>query len=278
MPLANLDRLRRHRPKLVKLGEIAAAAHAVARELRAGFPVEGEAWVFEDSSDDPGVQVRVMNAMGGLDRALYPTRPAFTSPDRKSPGAYVLLMGKDCAGLGHFFRYVCAVMNCHDRVVKHYQVGGWLTGDAWPWTWPDLPPIPPVKLDALDRAAADLEGEVNKALAALDAPPDLAQVNGRPSAEPPPCAPPTVIWHHGGRSYSTDGETPKKLSAQQHNALTAFLDSKQALDTASLKTLNVANPSKVIAQLAGKFPGAVQPPGEKGEGYFIRVRSLPKKR
>jgi hypothetical protein len=175
MPAANLDRLRRARPKLEKLGEIAAAARQVTSEIRTGFPMVGQPWVFEGSSDDPGVQVRVMNALGRLDRLQFPARPPFTSPDRESHVAYLQLMGKDCAGLGYFLPFVCAVMNCHRWVAEHYQAGGWVAADGapgnpWPWNWRDLPPIPSRLLDALDKAAADLEGKVNEALAATGAP------------------------------------------------------------------------------------------------------------
>jgi hypothetical protein len=278
MPAANLDRLRRHRPKLEKLGEIADAARGVAREIRACFPVEGEPWVYEDAPDEAGVEVRPMNALWRLDRALYPNRPPSRSPKRRSLAAYAQLMGKDRAGLGDFFRFVYAVMNCHHRVVKHYQAGRWVAGDGapgnpWPWNWSDLPPIPPRLVAALDKAGAGLEGEVSKALTATRAAPGDRQEQ----AVPPPCAPPAVLWYHGGLSYSADGERPKKVSKQQHNVLTAFLDSKQALDTRSLKNLGVANPTKVVGQLAKKFPGTVDTPDRKRDGYFIRVRPLFKK-
>jgi hypothetical protein len=84
-----------------------------------------------------------------------------------------------------------------------------------------------------------------------------------------------IIWSHGNRSYSTDQKTPILVSAEQHNTLTAFLDKNEAKDTKTLEKAGVSNVTTVMNAIAEKFPGAVRRPGSKGEGYFVRVRTLP---
>src|SRR5262249_46340428 len=49
-----------------------------------------------------------------------------------------------------------------------------------------------------------------------------------------------IVWYHGGRSYSTDGQTPVLVSAEQHNALSAFLDRDQALETKVLEKKGIS--------------------------------------
>jgi hypothetical protein len=83
-----------------------------------------------------------------------------------------------------------------------------------------------------------------------------------------------TIWFHGEQSYSTDEKTPINVSNEQHNALKAFLDKNQALDTPALEKAGITNVSKVMTALDKRFPGAVQKPQHKGDGYYIRVRSL----
>jgi hypothetical protein len=100
-----------------------------------------------------------------------------------------------------------------------------------------------------------------------------------PQIEPPalPAAPedglPTV-WYHGGRSYSADGRTHSLVSTEQHNALSAFLDCDQSLDTKALEKKGISNVSSVMQKLAKRFGDAVRTPKKKGEGYYIRVRTV----
>jgi hypothetical protein len=81
----------------------------------------------------------------------------------------------------------------------------------------------------------------------------------------------SAIWYDGERSYSMDNAQPIVVSATEHAVLQEFLGSDAARDTAALKEL-AENPSKVIGQLAKKFPGAVRRPAAKGDGYFILVK------
>lgn len=89
-----------------------------------------------------------------------------------------------------------------------------------------------------------------------------------------PTATPTVI-HHGERSYSHAGNRPIIVSNEQHNALRAFAAAKAALDTKALENSGVSNVSRVMADLARKFPGAVQFPEGKGTGYYVAVETIP---
>jgi hypothetical protein len=83
-----------------------------------------------------------------------------------------------------------------------------------------------------------------------------------------------TVWYHGGRSYSLDGQTPILSSREQHNALQAFLDRSEALDTRALQNNSVSNAADVMGKIDKKWPGTVQPPKSKGDGYYIRVRTL----
>jgi hypothetical protein len=83
-----------------------------------------------------------------------------------------------------------------------------------------------------------------------------------------------TVWYHGGRSYSADGQTHSLVSPEQHNALSAFLDCDQSLDTKALEKKGISNVSSVMQKLAKRFGDAVRTPKNKGEGYFIRVRTV----
>jgi hypothetical protein len=101
----------------------------------------------------------------------------------------------------------------------------------------------------------------------------LRNLLGTPPAAPVPPAMPT-IWHHGGRSYSTDG-IPLQVSNEQHNVLSAFVDRDEAVDTKTLTQNGVSNVAAVIDKLAEKFGhDAIRRPAAKGDGYFIRVRTF----
>jgi len=84
-----------------------------------------------------------------------------------------------------------------------------------------------------------------------------------------------TIWHHGGKSYSGNGRTPLCVSAEMHNVLVFFLDGDEAYDTKELMKAGASNVAVVIDKIAAKFGGdAIRRPRSKGDGYFIRVRSL----
>jgi hypothetical protein len=96
-------------------------------------------------------------------------------------------------------------------------------------------------------------------------------------AEPPPRPDLPTLWYHGERSYSTDGETPRCVTREEHNLLTQFLDCHLSFETKTLQDAGVSNPSRVVASLIGIFgPEPFQKPKEKYAGYFIRVRSHPR--
>jgi len=83
-----------------------------------------------------------------------------------------------------------------------------------------------------------------------------------------------TIWSHGDRCYSFLGSRPGKVPRAWDDVLKAFVDGNIALDTSDLEE-HASNPSSVIANLAKRFPGAVEKPMHKGAGYFIRVRTYP---
>jgi hypothetical protein len=90
-----------------------------------------------------------------------------------------------------------------------------------------------------------------------------------------PAATIPTIWYHGEQSYSTDGKNPCNVSLEQHNLLRAFLDNDVAIGTRELEAKGVSNVPAVISKLCKKFgDGPVQRPARKGDGYYIRVRSL----
>jgi hypothetical protein len=84
-----------------------------------------------------------------------------------------------------------------------------------------------------------------------------------------------TIWYHGNNSYSADGGNPKVVSNEQHNLLSAFLDKEVALDTKALQKAGVENVAAAVGRIADKFgAAAIRRPAKKGDGYFIRVRTL----
>jgi hypothetical protein len=84
---------------------------------------------------------------------------------------------------------------------------------------------------------------------------------------------PPTIWSHSGQSYSVDGFTPIGVSNEIHQVLKLFLDRNEAISTKSLGTA-VNNVSAVVTKIENKLgSGAVRRPKEKGDGYFIRVRT-----
>jgi len=85
----------------------------------------------------------------------------------------------------------------------------------------------------------------------------------------------TTVWYHGGRSYSLNGVSPVLVSNELHNVLKAFLDRNEALDTKTLEKAGVGNVTLAVDKIVKKFSGnAVRRPERKGDGYFIRVRTV----
>jgi hypothetical protein len=86
-----------------------------------------------------------------------------------------------------------------------------------------------------------------------------------------------TIYHHGECSYSEDGKVPVLVPPEWDGVLRAFLDRDVALSTKDLSKVT-GTPSRVVGLIAERFKGgAVRRPARKGDGYFVRVRSLPKK-
>jgi hypothetical protein len=93
----------------------------------------------------------------------------------------------------------------------------------------------------------------------------------KPKNDDPPLP---TIWYHGERSYSVDGHTPVTTTREQHNILKAFLDKNVALDTQELSKTGVSNVTDVIEKIVKKFgEDTVRRPKNKGDGYFVRVRT-----
>jgi hypothetical protein len=126
----------------------------------------------------------------------------------------------------------------------------------------------------LEPGAGPVGAVVRRIDLALAAPPEeRREVLAR--SGPQGVAEAIIVWYHGGRSYSTNQVTPVLVRTEQHNALGAFLDGKEAKDTKTLEKAGVSNVTTVMNALAERFPGAVRRPKRKGEGYFVRVRTLP---
>jgi hypothetical protein len=131
--------------------------------------------------------------------------------------------------------------------------------------WPDLwattiPRTPELVLAKLERILAGLR-----------------QTTAVPpfqfTASPGPAT--STIWYHGDKSYSTTGSNPLAVSTEQHNLLKAFLDKEAALDTKTLRRAGVENVARTVSRLADKFgTSAVRRPARRGDGYFVRVRTL----
>jgi hypothetical protein len=88
----------------------------------------------------------------------------------------------------------------------------------------------------------------------------------------------TVVWYHAGQSYSTDGQTPVNLSAEQHAFAAAFAGRHVAIGSKELDK-EVANPARIARRIA-EILGAncVRFPRRKGEGYFMDVRPLTRRK
>lgn len=145
--------------------------------------------------------------------------------------------------------------------------------DCFAVALPETPPRSAYKdddewADAELQAHAQAVGRLAASVVPLD---DLLACVSRSVASPDP----PTIWYHGDNSYSTDGATPKKASRTVDNVLKAFLDRDSALDNNDLRDV-VDNPSKTITEVTAKFgEERVRRPSEKGDGYYIRVRTLP---
>jgi hypothetical protein len=85
---------------------------------------------------------------------------------------------------------------------------------------------------------------------------------------------PITLYYHGERSYSTDGQTPTKMTLEQHKFLKAFLDRDIALETKELEKEGISNVSKVAGKINERFRASVKLPEGRGAGYYARVRSM----
>jgi hypothetical protein len=135
-----------------------------------------------------------------------------------------------------------------------------------PGVW-DIQPDRPVTLTMMMTQGWRAAMLALRALAEASIPPA-----NKPSDEPTQQLP--TIWYHGERSYSQGRQRPIKVSNEMHNILQAFLGRDVALDTKKLSDI-VANVTTVVKKLVEKFgENAISRPKGKGDGYFIRVRSL----
>lgn len=134
---------------------------------------------------------------------------------------------------------------------------------SWVNSWPQL--------QLTDQGAAAL---ALHRLTKKTADPQVTESSEQPAEDLPSEELSSVtVWHQGGKSYSLSKGRPIVVSTEEHNVLTAFLNNCRALDTKELQKF-AANPSRVVAQLEKKFPGSVQKPSRKGEGYIIQVRPV----
>ena len=193
---------------------VAAAASGFARQIREWFPIAGTPWMSD--IHEPHIANNVVNAAVSLERALraVPQRPW---------GLWQCLHDA-----------LAAVEKCHDRVLAHYQWTDRVKGEAttWPWEWPNVPPIPPVLLDALERSASRLAGFARDyaarraALAAIASPPiGQASPPARLNAADTPALPATDSDHppnrgagprEAGRVPSVLARNPRRRGAEEH--------------------------------------------------------------
>jgi hypothetical protein len=190
IPPASSDDWLRH---YEELKAVARHAHEVVAILRAYFPVEGIAWVFDGAgtvAQDTGAEVLLLNALTRLDKSLYPARlpfeatlwdhtcylnpntpplelqallqltnddPYLTTPFRGSRSAVYDVLGR-FANWAPLYPALAGVMVSHDRILQHYGWGKWVAGEdtasnRCPWRWPDVPPLPARDLESLERSA-----------------------------------------------------------------------------------------------------------------------------
>jgi hypothetical protein len=163
--------------QLERLSRVADTARWVSRSIRQWFPVEGGTWVFEGIADNPGVIPEVLNALIYLDDALYPPEP---QSDRYVKGETPLPRASHFAAgwliatpviWQSVHLAVLAIMHSHEQILHWYSVHGFVASGKdrrgnVPLQWPEIPPIAPAMLDALDKAAAILSEQIGALKAA----------------------------------------------------------------------------------------------------------------
>ena len=100
---------------------------------------------------------------------------------------------------------------------------------------------------------------------------DLAAVARVSVATPAP-----VIWSHGGRAYSCDGNKLYAVTIEENSILEAFMIAGKPMDTRTLtEKSGVTNVSRAIGRLreryAGAFKDAIRPAAKKGSGGFFAL-------
>jgi hypothetical protein len=145
-------------------------------------------------------------------------------------------------------------MDCNDR--PHFEI---LEGNADEFFSEDGPgpgDMPGVKWSAARRKLPSSPREI-------------------PASQQP--KPVTIDWH-GGAWYSIGGGKRRQLTPREDGFLQAFVGCDGPMDTATIRDVtkgDVRRPNDVIRQLLRKLPEfspAIDHPGRKGNGYFVRVR------
>jgi hypothetical protein len=263
-----------------RLQWLAKNAQRLAETIRLFFPVCGRLWSFEGSDLKRGF-AEVLDLARLVEGPLNPARLRIDHPDRCRP-AWCF---KGLPEMPDVLAAVEALIHFHGQILTHYRWTALCTGGLpdHPWEWPNVPPIMPEVLDHLERAAAYLLETLERRKRYFECPQPLEPEGPTPGMTALPQGPgettaqveQPVIWDHGDRSYSTDAQTPSRVSHEMHNALKAFLGKDQAIDTEGLEDAGVTNVSKVMGKIQSRFGAdAVRRPTWRGEGYFIRVRSL----
>jgi hypothetical protein len=157
------------RRQLDGLGHVVSVARLVAQVIRDYFPVQGQVWQFQDSSDGHGPTGEVLDALLQLEWLLYPARSAQGAREESVRDfGYVVAPGL----WGAFTTAVRHIADQHDALLAHY---GWTDRVAlfklppvrpipeeylrapweWPgrptpeeylgtpWKWPHVPRLPP---------------------------------------------------------------------------------------------------------------------------------------
>ena len=126
-----------------------------------------------------------------------------------------------------------------------------------------------------DPEAEVLDGTSGTMVTDVQPPPmGAGEVGGVPTDLP-------TIWSHGRGAYSLDGVNRIRVTEDEDDILTAFLEAGTPMKTGELVEMSgVETVSRVLGGLRTGydrlFAAAIRMPGKKNTGgYFVRVRQLP---